>query len=94
MQVARSPNAGDEDYRSIHEVIAKWFPTTCDVDGDVILGGFSALHVQEGAPFKRLATFSTTSFDWLNDLAGEWEKAALEVSFDGPSVRAWLHGTN
>lgn len=80
-------------FRSIQENISEAFPNAAELDADVVLGGFSALHVKGETPFKRLATFSTKRFEWLNEFVEHWDKAALEVSFDG-TPRAWMHGSN
>ena len=82
------------EFRSIQSEITRWFPTAAKLDADVVLGGFSSLHVRKGTPFKRLATFATATFDWLHDLSDSWSKAALEASLESGVSRAWLHGTN
>jgi hypothetical protein len=92
-EVQIASKAKKDEFRSIAEEIAKHFPTVDDLDADVVLGGFSALQVQGRKPLRRLATFSTTKFDWLGAFAEDWPKAALEVSFDGGSPPAWMHGS-
>lgn len=92
---APSPDAPVETYRSIQADIATWFPKVNELEADVVLGGFSSLHVTRGGGplFKRLATFATSRFDWLEALLGDdWELAALDVKLDGPSPRVCLYG--
>jgi hypothetical protein len=87
--------ADDDEFRSIRPQIAKFFPSVDDIEGDVILGGFSSLHVHGGVVFKRLATFDVSCFEWAESYLDEgWSRVALEVCLDGPSPRAWVAGSS
>jgi hypothetical protein len=81
--VAPTPDASDDTHRSIQASIGKHFPNVTDLDCDVALGGFAGATSEGDESVKRLATFFTPAFPWLETLAEEWPRAALDVSLDG-----------